>query len=394
MGSVLRRGLLQSLGVAAGLPAAAQGLPPADGQAAGLTAAPSGAGVPTLPRKLGEAPQFTASLDRAALKATSGGWAREITSRQLPLATGIALAHLFINPGGSREMHWHDAAEWAYVIDGKVQATVVGPDGTMEVFNAGPGDLWYFPRGFPHAIQTIGAEPCHALLAFNDGLYSEHGTFGLTDLISRLDPAALARDLGVPASTFADLPAAETYIMQGDVLPENGEAARAEQRRPPERSSSYALLAAGPAVDVAGGTIHLASSREFPASELMTGLCIRLQPGAQQALHWHPEADEMHFVLAGAARFTVFGPDKHLAIATAGPGDCAYIPRNAAHLVEAAGPDGAELIAVQNAGEHRSATVSGWMAQAPLHVLANNLRLNSAVRPPFRAGRAIVDAAG
>jgi oxalate decarboxylase len=49
------------------------------------------------------------SLDHDLVKATSGGWAREVNARHLPLAR----EHLFMNPGGSREMHWHaTAAEW------------------------------------------------------------------------------------------------------------------------------------------------------------------------------------------------------------------------------------------------------------------------------------------
>lgn len=394
MSSFQRRGFLGSLAfatgqLAGGEPAAAQ--PAAfDGHAAGRAAAPFADGQATIPRKPGDAPGFVASLDRAALKATSGGWAREITSRQLPLATGLAMAHLFLNPGGCREMHWHDSAEWAYVIAGRAQVTAVDPDGEAEVFNVGAGDLWYFPRGCPHAIQTIGSVPCHALLAFNDGLYSEHGTFGLTDWISRLDPAALSRDLGVPASSFDRLPAGETYIMQGEILPEDSAAARGERRREAGRSMGYGLLAAGPAVSAPGGALHIASAREFPASAAMTGLLLRLESGAAQALHWHPGADEMHYVLGGQARFTLFAADKHLATALLTPGDCAYVPRNAAHLVEAAGPDGVELLAVQNTGSYAAATLADWMAQAPPHLLANNLRIDPASRIPFRTGRPIV----
>ena len=53
-------------------------------------------------------------LDNGPIKATSGGWAREVTTCGLPIATDIASAHLFVNAGGAREMHWHDSAEWAY----------------------------------------------------------------------------------------------------------------------------------------------------------------------------------------------------------------------------------------------------------------------------------------
>ena len=398
MSSLLRRGFFGAAALATGQmsmgrPAEAQTAADADGHAAGRDAA-SATGIPTLPRRPGDASAFTTSLDRAALKATSGGWAREVTSRQLPLAANLALAHLFLNPGGSREMHWHNSAEWAYVIDGRAQVTVVDPDGEAEVFNVAGGDLWYFPRGYAHAIQTIGVAPCHALLAFNDGLYSEHGTFGITDWISRLDPAILSRDLAVPAGTFAALPAGETYIMQGEVLPADSEAARAETRRPPQRSCGFGLLAAGPAVSMLGGTLHLASSREFPVSVEMTGLLLRLKAGGAQALHWHPDADEMLFVLGGRARISLFGADKHMAVADIEPGDCAYIPRNAAHLVEAAGADGAELVLVQNAGHHAVSTLADWMVQAPTHLLANNLRLAREGKPPFQRGRPIVSSAG
>jgi len=83
--------------------------------------------------------KFTASLDNGPIKATSGGWARDITTRGLPIATGIAGAHLFLNAGGIREMHWHDSAEWAYVLAGHCQVTVVDPEGETEVANYGPG---------------------------------------------------------------------------------------------------------------------------------------------------------------------------------------------------------------------------------------------------------------
>ena len=131
---------------------------------------------------------FTASLDKGAIKATSGGWARDITTKGLPIATDIAGAHrLRRNAGGVREMHWHNSAEWAYILAGHCQVTVVDPEGETEVANYSPGDFWYFPKGHAHAIQALGSEPCHAIFAFDDGLYGEHGTFGLSDWMSRLD---------------------------------------------------------------------------------------------------------------------------------------------------------------------------------------------------------------
>jgi len=98
-----------------------------DGHAAGYDVAPAADHLAVIPRRTGDAMKFTAALDAGPIKATSGGWARDITTRTLPIATAIAGAHLYLNAGGVREMHWHDSAEWAYILAGHCQVTVVDP---------------------------------------------------------------------------------------------------------------------------------------------------------------------------------------------------------------------------------------------------------------------------
>src|SRR5215468_6036586 len=161
MADANRRTFLRALALGAGGLASTQSLAAGnDGHAAGYDAAQASDFMRTVPRKTGDPVKFTASLDTSPIKATSGGWAREVTARSLPLATDMAIAHLFLNPGGSREMHWHNAAEWAYIADGHCQVTVVDPEGVAEIVNLAPGSLWFFPKGHSHAIQTLGSTPC------------------------------------------------------------------------------------------------------------------------------------------------------------------------------------------------------------------------------------------
>jgi oxalate decarboxylase len=259
-----RRIFLQSFAAGAGTLAASQSFAAGtDGHAAGYDVSAASEYLKTIPRKSGDPVVFTASLDKGPIKATSGGWAREVTMRGLPIATDIAGAHLFMNAGGSREMHWHNSAEWAYIVDGHCQVTVVDPESVAEVVNLGPGDLWYFPKGHGHAIQTLGPAPCHAILAFDDGLYSEHGTFGISDWMSRYNTEALSQAFGVSAEAFAQIPKAETYIMQGDVLPLDGPQARSAREMDHARTHRYALMAQKPRVSTPGGALYIASSKEF-----------------------------------------------------------------------------------------------------------------------------------
>jgi len=172
------------------------------------------------PEDVNEKPAFTRSLDGSQPKITSGGWAKESTEHQLPIMKGLAGVHMLLNPGGSRELHWHAiAAEWAYVIAGRCQTVVLDPSGQTEVNNYVPGDLWFFPKGHGHSIQTIGDEPCHFILSFNNGAFSEHGTFSITDWIDLTPKNMLAANFHVDKALFDAFPKGETYVQAGPVLP-------------------------------------------------------------------------------------------------------------------------------------------------------------------------------
>ncbi|WP_426442595.1 cupin domain-containing protein [Bradyrhizobium genosp. P] len=380
-----RRFLLQSFVAGTGALVASRSLAAgSDGHAAGYEVSAASDYLKTIPRKPGDPVGFTTSLDKAPIKATSGGWAREITARGLPIATNIAGAHLFINAGGAREMHWHNSAEWAYVVGGHCQVTVVDPEGQLEVVNLGPGDLWYFPNGHSHAIQTLGPTPCHAILAFDDGLYSEHGTFGISDWMSRYDSLTLSQALGIPAETFAAVPKAETYIMQGEVLPLDGPQARVVRTLDPDRTHRYSLMAQKPKISTAGGALYVASAKEFPVATTMTGMLLKLKRGAMHEPHWHPDANEWHYVLTGRTRVTLFAFDKHVSVAELSPGDCAYIPRNCGHSIQNIGTEDAEIVGVLDSGVYRESSLSNWLATAPRHLLANNFGMTEMAVAPFK----------
>jgi oxalate decarboxylase len=387
-----RRVFLGGLAAAGGLVATQSIAAGNDGHAAGYDVAPTSNFVPLIPRRAGDPVTFTASLDKSPLKATSGGWARDVTTKSLPIATDIAGAHLYLNAGGVREMHWHNSAEWAYVLSGNCQVTVVDPDGEIEVANYAPGDLWYFPKGHAHSIQTLGSEPCHAILAFDDGLYGEHGTFGLSDWMSRLDTGMLTQALGLPKDAVAKIPPAEVYIRQGDVIGRDSAEARAVSVLDAARTHRFSLMAQKPRVSSPGGTIHVASAKDYPISTTITGVVTRLQTGAMHAPHWHPNANEWHYVARGRTRVTLFAPDKRMAVAELSPGDCAYIPRGCGHSVQNIGAEDCEIVGALDSGTYSESSLSDWIAKAPRHVLANNLGV-PAESFPASTNRSVIIAA-
>lgn len=171
-------------------------------------------------------PAFAYNLGAAPLgKSKDGCWSREANVTEFPVSTGLAGVLMSLAPGALRELHWHaNAAEWAYVISGACRITVIDPKYNSETSDFGPGDVWYFPRGYGHSIQALGGQDCLFLLIFDSGYFSEYSTFSITDWVGHTPPEVLAKQFGVPASTFANFPKDEVYFAPGPVpapLPRN-----------------------------------------------------------------------------------------------------------------------------------------------------------------------------
>jgi len=149
-----------------------------------------------------ELPSFRFPLGTVAPKIFQGGTAEEATVAEFPVSDKLAGVYMTLEPGALREMHWHaNAAEWAYVIDGRCRVTTIDPENQAEIVDFGPGDVWYFSRGHGHSIQGIGPGVCTFVLVFDNGYFSEFGTFSISDWVGHTPAETLAKNFGVPAST-------------------------------------------------------------------------------------------------------------------------------------------------------------------------------------------------
>ncbi len=323
------------------------------------------------PKDVGEMPEFVRSLDGSKPKITSGGWAKESTEHQMPIMKGLAGVHMFLNPGGSRELHWHAiAAEWAYVIDGHCQTVVLDPSGQTEVNNYGPGDLWFFPKGHGHSIQTIGDKPCHFILSFDNGAFSEHGTFSITDWVDLTPKPMLGENFGVSQSLFGSFPKGETYIQAGPILPVS---AAKDAPWPKESTHKFALLKDPRGRrDFDGGSFWLATVDEWPISKTMSGGLMVIKPGRMKELHWNPNADEFHFYLQGKGQVALFGSGGRGRVADVKAGDSAYIPAGYGHAIVNTGTEDLEIVQTWNAGKFEEITLKHWVETAPNYLISNN----------------------
>src|SRR5437016_8160501 len=131
-----------------------------------------------------ELPTFKFELEKSKGKVLGNSFGKEVTAEQLPISKGIAGVSMQLEPGVMRELHWHaTAAEWAFVLKGRVRTTVINPAGQTETNDFDPGDLWYFPPGDPYVLECPGNEPIQSFLIIDNGCFCVFGTFSITDWI-------------------------------------------------------------------------------------------------------------------------------------------------------------------------------------------------------------------
>jgi oxalate decarboxylase len=331
---------------------------------------------PTPPVLAGaQLPSFRFQLGAVAPKSWNGGWAKEATVAEFPVSEKLAGVLMSLNPGGLRELHWHaNAAEWAYVIKGQCRVTTINPQGQSQIADFAAGDVWYFPRGFGHSIQGIGAEDCLFVLVFDNGYFSEFGTFSISDWVGHTPPEVLAKNFGVPASTFANFPKREVYIAKGPVPPPLPADPAPGTINPGTLTHRYRLLAQRPDT-YPGGTNRLVSQREFPISTTITSALMRIKPGGMRELHWHPNADEWQYYIGGRARMSVFGSHGRVRLEEFNAGDVGYVPQGYGHYIENAGSEDLELLIVLNNGNYESISLANWIGANPHLLLATNFEV-------------------
>jgi oxalate decarboxylase len=125
------------------------------------------------PTDHGEVESFWNSFSVQHRRVQPGGWSRQVTVEDFPISKDIAGVNMRLTAGGIRELHWHNAAEWALMLTGNARITAIDNDGKTFVKDVGPRDLWFFPTGTPHSIQGLAPDGCEFLLVFDDGKFSE-----------------------------------------------------------------------------------------------------------------------------------------------------------------------------------------------------------------------------
>jgi oxalate decarboxylase len=323
-------------------------------------------------------PLFWSSFNNAHKRYQNGGWAREVTQDDFAISKDIAGVNMRLAANGIREMHWHQQAEWAIMLDGRCRITVLDELGRPQVADVKTGDLWYFPPGLPHSLQGLGDTGAEFLLAFDNGRASEFNTLLLTDWIAHTPPDVLAANFGVPADAFKNIPLENKWIFQGEdpgPLSVDQRAVLSPRGAPPH-PFVFSLSELAPARQTRGGFVQIADSRNFNVSTTVAAALVTVKPGGMRELHWHPNADEWQYYIKGKARMTVFDTGPKAQTADFRAGDIGYVKKSLGHYVQNTGDTDLVFLEIFKSDHYAEVSLSDWLSHAPPRLVMEHLNIS------------------
>jgi oxalate decarboxylase len=319
---------------------------------------------------------FWSSFNISPKRIQNGGWARELTAADFAISDQIAGVNMHLAPGGIRELHWHQTAEWAVMTRGRCRITTIDGDGRPSVEDVEEGDLWYFPAGLPHSLQGLGPEGAEFVLAFDSGEQSESNTLLVTDWIAHTPPDVLAKNFGVPQEVFKDIPLSNLWIFQGREpggLAADRDAAGVQLGAEPV---VFRLSRSKPVKESSGGRIQIADSTNFTISKTIAAALVTVEPGGMREMHWHPNADEWQYYLRGQARMTVFNTGPKATTNDFRPGDVGVVRKSLGHYVENTGSDVLQFLELFRAPRYEEVSLAEWFSHLPPELLMQHLNLS------------------
>ncbi len=307
---------------------------------------------------------------------SEGGWARQTTVRELPIATEIAGVNMRLKAGAVREMHWHEEGEWAYMLKGSARITLV--DQNLRTFQAdvGEGEGWFFPAGIPHSIQGLGPDGCEFLLVFDDGDFDENSTFQLTDWLACTPKEILAKNFHTTVSAFDKIPTEELYIFQTKVPPPLSKD-RVLGLGPVPVDLKHRMGKMDP-VRMKYGSVRILDTKLFPPTTISAAL-VELEPGALRELHWHPNADEWQYYVSGQGRMTVFASNRSAQTFDYLAGDVGYVPRAQPHYVENTGKTTLRFFEMFRSPKFEDVPLAQWLAFTPHELVRAHLNIDESL---------------
>jgi oxalate decarboxylase len=321
-----------------------------------------------------------------------GGWSREVTVRELAISKTIAGVDMRLTAGGIRELHWHMAAEWSLMLYGNANSGREVPEIAFRNVGDKALAIQINCREAPHSIQGLGPDGCEFLLVFDDGAFSEFDTVLLSDWMAHTPHDVLATNFGVSEQSLEKMPTKEKFIFQAAVpgaLAADQKAAAGSMGASPQ---DFAFRTTQPAVTkrTKGGEVRIVDSTKFKVSTTIAAAFVTVHPGGLRELHWHPNADEWQYFIAGKGRMTVFATGGSARTTDFRAGDVGYVQKTLPHYIQNTGDTDLKFLEMFKSSVYQDLSLSEWLSHTPPDLVLAHLDIDKATLDAIPKDGAVV----
>ena len=107
-------------------------------------------------------------------------------------------------------------------------------------------------------------------------------------------------------------------------------------------------------------------------------------------LHWHPNASEWHFWVAGKGRMTVFFAEGNAHTMDFNASDVGYVPKSAGHYIENTGDSELVFLKIFKADQFVDFSLNNWIRHLPPGMVTAHLNLDEAAIKKIPAEKLVV----
>jgi oxalate decarboxylase len=295
----------------------------------------------------------------------SGASVRFARATEFPALSGLSLAVFEVGPDATREMHWHNnAGEIGWCLGGTGHMVLLDDVGASINFALDPGSVFFAPKGLPHAFWATGDEPLRFLLGFD---HQQPATIDFSQMMPPLPAAVIAKASGV---TLGDVPTFPT-VAKPFLAPVPGGTAALPSDTDDPAAARYTVRMndlAGASTSPRAGSG--ATTADIPALFGISTTLMTLGSDVISEPHWHPDADEVCFILSGQVEVGIVGPNGAPQSNMLTSGDLAFMPVNWLHYLDNVGEEPAQIILFHNATTSIAIGLSHVLSGFPPAILA------------------------
>jgi oxalate decarboxylase len=122
--------------------------------------------------------------------------------------------------------------------------------------------------------------------------------------------------------------------------------------------------------------VRIVDSSKFKVSTTIAAAIVTVHPGGIRELHWHPNADEWQYYIAGQGRMTVFATGGRARTMDFQAGDVGYVQKTLPHYVQNTGDTDLKFLEMFKSNVYQDLSLSEWLTHTPPELVLAHLGID------------------